>query len=141
MADVAGAAEAAIAAKSALQWLELLGLGGALGALGQGARAIVGFKKLHDSASASSPSTSDLIDAGRLLVSLGIGFVAGALAAVPLVDNLAHVSGQQIFALVAAGYAGADFVEGFMRRIPGSEAGGSGDAAANSATDSDGAAG
>jgi hypothetical protein len=101
---------------SAYQWLQLLALGGFAGALGQGIRAIVGLKKLHDAASGANVKVADLVSGSQLLVSLAIGFIAGALAAASTISNLAAVTGQQIVALAAAGYAGADFIEGFMRR-------------------------
>jgi len=113
--------QAVQASLDAYQWLHLLGLGGFAGMLGQGARTIVGLKKMNDSASAETRMASDLLDVSRLLTSLAIGFVAGALAAVPLLNDLAHVSAQQIFALAASGYAGADFIEGFMTRILGAQ--------------------
>ena len=100
----------------AVGWLQIIGLGGAMGALGQGIRAIVGIKKLNDAASGTTASTGDLIQPSRIWISFGIGFIAGALAAVSLITDLAHVSAQQIFMLMAAGYSGADFVEGFMSR-------------------------
>jgi hypothetical protein len=100
----------------AYDWLQLLGLGGFIGALGQGVRTIVGLKKLNDAASGSSLSIGDMIAPARLFVSLAVGFIAGALAAVGLIKNLADISSEQIFALAAAGYAGADFIEGFVSR-------------------------
>lgn len=100
----------------AVSWLQVIGLGGAMGMLGQGIRAIVGIKKLNDAASGTTATTGDMIQPSRVLISFGIGFIAGALAAVSLVTDLAHISAQQIFMLMAAGYSGADFVEGFMSR-------------------------
>lgn len=100
----------------AVSWLQVIGLGGAMGVLGQGIRAIVGLKKLNDTASGTTASLGDLIQPSRIWISFGIGFIAGALAAVSLITDLAHVTTQQIFMLMAAGYSGADFVEGFMSR-------------------------
>jgi hypothetical protein len=109
----------ALAAYDAVEWVQLLGLGGLAGALGQGARTIVGLKKLSDAASAANVETSELIVASKIFVSLAIGFVAGALAAIGLVDNLKDIPGEQIFALVAAGYGGTDIIEGLISRVPG----------------------
>jgi hypothetical protein len=122
---------------STLDWLQIIGLGGLLGAVGQGARTVVGLKKLHDEASEANASVGDMISASRLLVSLALGFIAGALAAITIVDNAIgangpRLSGQQIAGLIAAGYAGADFIEGFMAR---QRSGGSGTAVAVAATD------
>lgn len=102
---------------TAYDWLQLIALGGVVGALGQGVRMVVGFKKLHDATSGSNLGISDLVAMDRLLVPIGIGFVAGALAAASTITDLAHISGQQILAIAAAGYAGADFIEGFMSRV------------------------
>jgi len=102
---------------SASQWLQLIGLGGALGALGQGARTIVGLKKVHDATSTQEAPMRSALAFDRLFISLAIGFVAGALAATGLISDLANVTNQQIFALAAAGYAGADFIEGFITRV------------------------
>lgn len=102
---------------SAAQWLQLIGLGGAVGALGQGIRTIVGLKKVHDATSTSDTSMRSALALDRLFISLAIGFVAGALAATGVVGDLSQVTNQQIFALAAAGYSGADFVEGFMSRV------------------------
>jgi hypothetical protein len=102
---------------SVLIWLQIIALGGVMGALGQGVRTIVGFKKLHDAASGPTVSVPDLISGERLIVPLVVGFIAGALAGASTITNVASVSGQQMLALVAAGYAGADFIEGFMSRV------------------------
>jgi hypothetical protein len=102
---------------TAFDWLQLIALGGVVGALGQGMRMVAGFKKLHDASSGSSVAMSDLIVTHRLLVPLGIGFIAGALAAASTISSLDQISGQQILGIAAAGYAGADFIEGFMSRV------------------------
>jgi len=104
---------------NAVQWMQLLGLGGLAGALGQGARTIVGLKKTNDAAGAANVSTREMIDGSRMIVSLAIGFIAGALAAIGIVDDLSVIPAEQIFALTAAGYAGADFIEGLISRVSG----------------------
>jgi hypothetical protein len=104
---------------TAIQWLEIAVLGIIFGALGQGARAIVGIKKLNDYADENNPSAT-LIDGVRLFISFGIGGVAGAFAAVTLIADLTKpVLLEQLFAIAAAGYAGSDFIEGFITRISG----------------------
>jgi hypothetical protein len=102
---------------SAYAWLQLLALGGVSGALGQGIRTVVGLKKVYDAASGAQASFSDLVAWDRFVISISIGFIAGALAASTTITDLASVTGQQILALAAAGYAGADFIEGFMTRV------------------------
>jgi hypothetical protein len=104
---------------SAYEWLQLISLGGLSGMLGQGARTLIGFKKLHDVASAAS-GVSDMIAADRLLVSLATGFIAGGLAAVTTIQNLQglqNVALEQILAFAGAGYVGADFIEGLISRV------------------------
>jgi hypothetical protein len=92
-----------------------ISLGCLLGALGQTARMIVGLKKTNDEAKARQTSFSDQFDVSQLMVSLIIGAVAGALASMILFDKMESVNREVILALFAAGYAGADFIEGFMR--------------------------
>src|SRR4051812_41986810 len=72
---------------SAYEWLQLIGLGGVGGMLGQGARTLIGFKKLHDASSAAA-GVSDMIALDRLVVLLAIGFIAGALAAITTIQSL-----------------------------------------------------
>lgn len=103
------------------QWLGLILLGGIMGMLGQSARVIVGLKKLNDEAAAKQSALSDMIDPSRLFVSLLIGFVAGALAAIAMQGtgpiDPTHLTKSDIMAYAAAGYTGADFIEGIMSRF------------------------
>lgn len=119
----------------AIEWLQIVGLGALLGAIGQGARTVVGLKKVNDAASEANGSVRDMIETSRLLVSLAIGAIAGALAAISTVENVAGIGTQQIVALIGAGYAGADFVEGFMARARPGDGNTSGAAVPASATD------
>jgi hypothetical protein len=107
------AAEVAHNINTAMDWLSLVALGAVAGAVGQSARAIVGLKKANDSAPAGT-TLGDNFDASRLLFSLLIGAVAGVLAGVGTVHDLDHISTELFLGLVAAGYGGADFIEGFM---------------------------
>src|SRR5690242_3409841 len=105
----------------ALTWIEVTALGGLMGGLGQGARVVVGIKKQHDTSSQQGRTVAQDFDAGQLTISLLIGFIAGAVAAVPLHDVVAAATPEVLGGLMAAGYAGTDFIEGFMRReLPGS---------------------
>ncbi len=97
-------------------WLGLLVAGIILGALGQGARSIIGLKKLND----YKDSSSAVFDGARLLISLGIGGVAGAFAAIAILPDSGPISKEQLLGIAAAGYAGTDFIEGFISRISGS---------------------
>jgi hypothetical protein len=100
-------------------WLELILLAGLAGAVGQCARIIVGIKKVNDQASATNQPMGDIIQLSRLVISLLIGFVAGVLAVLvmgPTADMIAHIEAKTILAFAAAGYTGADFIEGIMSR-------------------------
>jgi hypothetical protein len=110
-------------------WFNLLAFAALIGAGGQGARVIVGIKKLNDAASAQTAAgveTGDLLVASKLLVSLAIGAIAGGIAAATTMVPGASLTGEHIAGLAAAGYAGADFIEGFISRAspaPGAPAG------------------
>jgi hypothetical protein len=85
--------------------------GGLLGLIGQGIRMAVGLKKLSDEN--SRREESEPVNASRLIISLFIGFVAGALYV--LVNEGLFKDDEYLFAIIAAGYAGADFIEGIFR--------------------------
>jgi hypothetical protein len=111
----------------AASMLTALLLGGLMGLLGQGIRAIVGLKSMVDLANATAVAQDDVFRAARLLVSLMIGFIAGVAATLALGPD--KLSGQTVpidllLGIAAAGYAGTDFIEGFMSQyLPGGRAG------------------
>jgi putative chitinase len=82
-------------------------LGGFLGMIGQSARAIVGIKKNYK-------KKKNWFDLKRLIVSLCIGFVAGVLGSILIFGR--EVGQFELMFLVFSGYAGTDFVEGFVRK-------------------------
>lgn len=91
--------------------------GGLLGALGQGIRVAVGLKKFKEenTARAAADSSTEPFSAGRLVISIFIGFVAGALAMLikqATLKNGDQYDNETIITLIATGYAGADFIEG-----------------------------
>lgn len=94
--------------------------GGLLGLLGQIARVVIGLKGMSDDAKALNLSPNDLFEAGRLITSCLIGFAVGIAAAlislkgVDLTKTLALPGWQTLLGWVAAGYAGTDFLEGFI---------------------------
>lgn len=88
-------------------------LGTCLGVIGQGARVIVGLKKVNDETSISEKEVKDVLDFKRLFVSLLIGGVAGSLGGIALLDT--EINREFLITLIATGYSGADFIEGFMR--------------------------
>jgi hypothetical protein len=90
-------------------------LGIILGAVGQGARAVIGVKKAADEAAAKCQTRIDeWFDMKRLIFSLIVGAIAGCLAAILLIET--PVNKELLLGLVAAGYAGADFIEGLMSK-------------------------
>jgi len=120
--------------------LQLL-LGALLGAAGQMLRVLVGFKKLFDQADQTQQTFKDLFIPARLVVSLIIGAVAGMLGMISVTsfhpDFLSTNTKQILLSLLGAGYAGTDFIEGFIRKfLPGGESGapGNGDQTSPSTT-------
>ena len=101
---------------TAVAALQGLGLGALLGAAGQGIRVIVGLKKAAESARAAGSTLTEEFDGSKLIVSILIGAVAGILASVPFISQVGSLSNQTLIALLGSGYAGADFIEGFMRQ-------------------------
>lgn len=98
-------------------WIEIIVLGGLAGAVGQAARSIVGIKKVNDLAAAENLDPKTLFAASRLFVSLVIGFVAGALAALFMEIDTKSIELLEVLGMAAAGYTGADFVEGMINRV------------------------
>lgn len=96
-------------------WLLALAVGALFGALGQLIRTIPGtYKRWQGSGGAPSEPFSAQV----LLMSVVLGAVAGMLAALFVVGDLVapRVSFSPLLGLMAAGYAGADFIEGFAGR-------------------------
>lgn len=95
--------------------------GGLLGMLGQGVRAVAGIRKPNDAANALGKTFGDLFSASRLLLSLFIGFTAGALAVLlsGLDAKLQARDTSAFIAIIAAGYAGTHFIDAFLSKMPG----------------------
>ncbi len=94
--------------------------GGLFGALGQGLRVLVGLKKLNDAALREGKPFGQLFSASTLMVSLLIGAVAGVLGTLTVNVNLQAITRENVVLLIGIGYAGADFIEGFVRKeLPG----------------------
>jgi len=91
-------------------------LGGLMGMLGQGARAVIGLKGMADNARTLNVNPNDLFEAGRLITSIIIGFLVGLAAALISLKgaDVAVPGWQTMLAWVASGYAGTDFLEGFI---------------------------
>jgi hypothetical protein len=103
---------------SVTDWINVLLLGGMLGALGQGVRAVIGLKKVNDQAALEGRKMKDMVEASTLIISLLIGFIAGALAIIGIVDTSAPVAPDKelVLTLLGAGYAGTDLIEGFIKK-------------------------
>ncbi len=107
-------------------WVLTLILGGLLGMLGQGVRVVVGLKKMNELAVQEGKKFSELFQSNTLGISLLIGFIAGALAMVGVTGSMEgnNPSKELIVTIIGAGYAGTDFIEGFIKKnLPGSLAG------------------
>jgi hypothetical protein len=89
-------------------------LGVILGAVGQAARAVIGIKKAADEAAVNDIKIDEWFNWKRFLFSIVIGAIAGCLAAILLVE--APVNQELMLGLVAAGYAGTDFIEGLISK-------------------------
>ena len=103
--------------------------GALLGAFGQGFRVVAGIKKQWDDADAKASDTagkkaafSEAFDSTRFWLSIFIGAIAGVVAFLAMKFGISAtklMTGEGLFAVMAAGYAGADFVEGvFKKHLP-----------------------
>jgi len=93
--------------------------GGMLGAIGQGVRIAIGLKKFNEgnAANAAQGKPVEEFSSGRLLISIFIGFVAGAMGMLVKGSGLSdkgNYSTEAIVTIIAIGYSGADFIEGLF---------------------------
>ena len=106
---------------AAADLLGALVLSGILGVVGQGARTVVGLKKLYEENQSKEPSERDTFIASRLFISLFIGFISGVIAALSLglteLANATTTSIDLLLGIAAAGYAGTDIIEAFVPKI------------------------
>ncbi len=102
--------------------LSIVLLGALLGMIGQGVRFIIGHKKLNDAIASEGSRSTKTFDTTTMLVSFVIAFavgaVAGVLASFPYITEGKPFDSHFIPIVVAAGYAGTDFIEGFVQRSP-----------------------
>lgn len=93
-------------------------LGILLGAGGQLLRSIVIWKQAHDVASKTNSTVADNLDVKKLVISFGIGAVAGVCCVLGLIaaGGIDWKDVKTALGIAAAGYAGADFIEGFATR-------------------------
>lgn len=103
--------------------LQLVAIGVIAGALGQGLRTIVGIKKASDEVAAEgSTLRAEGLDVSRLVLSVFIGATAGGVGIFTItgfdVSAGTSISVEMFFGVVGIGYAGTDFIEGFVRTQP-----------------------
>jgi len=93
--------------------INVIAAGGLLGILGQGIRMAVGLKK-HSDVNAQKEGQAEPVDGSRLLISIFIGFIAGALFL--LIRGVPkEMNNEFVFSVIAAGYSGTDFIEGLFK--------------------------
>lgn len=99
-------------ASAAAAWLLVMLTGAVAGAVGQLIRTIAGMGNANRAS--ATGQTVDPFSASRLVVSLLVGAAAGTIAAMSMSTQLTgpHVEASTILGLMAAGYAGSDFIEG-----------------------------
>lgn len=107
-------------------WLVHLGFAALMGMAGQFGRAVIGLKKLSAKNERSGLAPMAGFAPGQLVATLFIGALAGILAMLLLVDPATggiKASKELIVGLMAAGYAGTDFIEGALGKLlPGASA-------------------
>lgn len=110
-------------------FLTHLWLGGLLGLIGQSIRVIVGLKKTYDYSQQTNRSFAQVFESRQLFTSLLIGFIAGCLGLITMMNFEAvppkppvTLTKELIVELIAIGYAGTDFIEAFVKKyIPSPE--------------------
>jgi hypothetical protein len=101
--------------------MDLLGfllVGALLGAAGQGARLVVGLKKEMAAAKAAGNRAGAWFDRHEFVVSFVLGAVAGVAAAVSQYEANVEVTRSLLLGFAGAGYSGADFFGGLLKRAP-----------------------
>jgi len=98
--------------------LSYLLLGGLLGMVGQGIRVMVGLKKKYDESLRSNKKLKDIFDARQLWISILISFLIGTIAGILGVINYIDqaITKEFLFTIIGIGYAGTDFIEGFIKK-------------------------
>jgi hypothetical protein len=102
---------------TAVDWIAYIVLGGVLGSLGQVIRSVAGLKKAQDATIGGAAGFGATFEWPVFVVSLIIGFTAGALACLTMAFPAA-LDAKFLLTFIAAGYAGADFIEAFIKKYP-----------------------
>ena len=105
------------------QWIVLTFSGALFGLIGQLIRTALGLRKLHRENPGGLRSSFDTL---QLAISLLLGVLAGVASAIGMLNipgsedmiafqNGGKISTTLIISIVAAGYAGGDFLEGVVK--------------------------
>ena len=102
---------------TAINVLPALVLCGVAGMVGQGIRAVVGLNKAGDFQADKLEHFH--FNAPYLLVTLMIGFIAGCMSGliIGIEDFIHQLQIDKLFAVISAGYAGVDFIEGSLNLL------------------------
>lgn|GEM_PF-1847560 len=98
-------------------WLIYLGFGALLGAFGQLIRASMGLKKMREDDLAKNRAFGACFSPAEFVTSIVIGAVAGVLAMLLLKPDVESVEIKLVLGIMAAGYAGADFIDGAVGKL------------------------
>lgn len=99
---------------TSVDWAYYLLICGVMGITGQFIRAIGGAKKVNDQAASLNVGFKDVFDWSKFLTSMTTGFAAGIIAGLALRPN--DDKTQFFLGILAAGYAGTDFIEAFLKK-------------------------
>jgi len=92
---------------------------GMLGLIGQGVRAVVGLGSMANPGNPAA-NQQNVFNAAYLLFTLMIGFIAGFLAGLVNFDHVTDaMTLKTALGVMAAGYAGADFIENTYSKLTG----------------------
>lgn len=96
--------------------LQKMLIGGLFGLIGQVLRTVIGMKKLSETAASKGLKLKDVFETFRFTLSLIIGFASGVIA-IFFIDQFETIENNEQFAsLIGIGYAGTDFLEGFISK-------------------------
>lgn len=95
--------------------LTILIIGAMLGAGGQVLRVFIGWKKRFQEVGGDAAKFKESFSTPRLIMSILMGAVAGMLAIITKeggLESQAKLTSDFLIAVMGAGYAGSDFIEG-----------------------------
>ncbi len=100
------------------QALSFVLLGITLGVIGQLIRVGVGIKKKYDEAERQGKDFNELFKKDRLFISLGIAIIVGSIAGALGIIEYANedITREMLVTVITLGYAGTDFIEGFLEK-------------------------